>query len=70
VKDKVIDSVPFDAMAPMGDLGWSSENQGFLPVIGYGEPAFLSESKRNCLGAYIRLFSRVLESSSKGEVRR
>lgn len=62
VEDKTILSVPYDALAPMGAIPWSSVNGDFIPVIGGTDATVAAEEKRAILRAYIRTFETILDS--------
>ncbi len=61
-RNKLIESIPFDAMAPLKDTPVTVYNY-WVPSLGAGDVELVSENKRNGVRAYVRYLSELLESA-------
>ena len=52
-RDKVLQTIPFDAMAPSGALPFARSMAHYYPVLGLGDPATAAERKRRLLISYM-----------------
>ncbi len=62
VRKSLIDSIPFDAMAPIGSSPYGAAISAFIPVLGMGDARLVSEQKRAGLAAAIRAMTAALET--------
>lgn len=53
IREKLINSIPFDAMAPFGAIPYG-EARDVVPILGLGNPHTVSEWKQKSIRAYIR----------------
>ncbi len=61
-RTKLIESIPFDAMAPLKNTPVTVYNY-WVPALGAGNVELVSEDKRNSVRAYVRYLSSLLEAT-------
>ena len=62
---KVLNTIPFDAMAPSGALPFGRSIATYYPVLGLGDPKTVAERKRLLLISYTLRLKRALEQTPR-----
>jgi len=63
--NKVIKTIPFDAMAPSGALPFADSIATYYPVLGLGDPQTVAERKRRLLISYLLRLKRALDQAPR-----
>ena len=63
--DKVVKTIPFDAMAPSGALPFARSIATYYPVLGLGDPRTVAERKRRLLVSYMLRLKGTLEQTPR-----